>query len=98
MIDHALTTRTDMTVIGQGSIRRVSEAGRCGANVVIAPLVHGALPAALSELAASRSIAIIGVEQGGTRTVVELADVSLDGLIAITRAAALAAMNCIAEA
>lgn len=98
MIGHALTTHADMTLIDQGSIDHLSDPGRGGANVVIAPLVNGALPAPLSELAASRSIAIIGVEQGGTRTVVELADVSLDGLIAITRAAALAAMNCVAEA
>jgi hypothetical protein len=95
VIKNALKKRRSMVLVEQWPNAELqSEVRRLRANVVIAQLVDGVLPPPASGLVGmSPPVAVIGVDKGRAKTVVEMGDVSFKGLLAITRVAAVAVMN-----
>jgi len=94
LVGEALSGRTDMMLVGGKTGAVLSDVRSLSANVVVTAMPGGALPRALAHLVdTTPRIAVIGVDARDARTFVELRDVSLDGLLEITRAAAGVAMN-----
>jgi hypothetical protein len=92
MLREAVKAQRDMALVARRSEGDLaSDVRRSGINVIIVGLKDGIAPSTLAVLAdMSPGIAVIGVDQDGRRTVVELGNLSLEDLVAITRVAALA--------
>lgn len=93
VIKDALIERGMVVVERSPTVDLQAEVKRSGVNVVITQMIDGVVPQSVGGLVGMSPVAMIGVDARGTRTIVQMGDVSFKGLLEITRVAAVAVMN-----